>query len=182
MPKFLSCLPSRQSAAAQYDPLLPASTHLTNDADNQKTIASCIFCDVSRDKGFNIVYEDQELIAFHDRTPRAATHLLIIPRSHVASSVRQLTHEHLLLLDSMTALARTLVPSKPAPKLGFHIPPFSSVPHIHLHVFSGPHTFIGKFKYPVTTYAAGKGLGWFVTVEQARNTLERGETIGLGRC
>ncbi|OXC70871.1 hypothetical protein AYX13_00287 [Cryptococcus neoformans] len=182
MPKFLSCLPSRQSAAAQYDPLLPASTHLTNDADNQKTIASCIFCNVSRDKGFNIVYEDQELIAFHDRTPRAATHLLIIPRSHVASSVRQLTPEHLLLLDSMTALARTLVPPKPAPKLGFHIPPFSSVPHIHLHAFSGPHTFIGKFKYPVTTYAAGKGLGWFVTVEQARNTLERGGTIGLGRC
>lgn len=41
--------------------------------------------------------QDQDLIAFHDREPRAVTHLLIIPRSHVASSVRQLTREHLPL-------------------------------------------------------------------------------------
>ncbi|WVO19616.1 uncharacterized protein IAS62_000905 [Cryptococcus decagattii] len=182
MPNFLSCFPSRQSAAATYNPLLSTSNGTSNDADNQKTLASCVFCDVSREKGFNIVYEDQDLIAFHDREPRAVTHLLIIPRSHVASSVRQLTREHLPLLDSMTALAHTLVPSKPTPKLGFHIPPFSSVPHIHLHAFSGPHTFIGKFKYPVTTYAAGKGFGWFVTAEQAKSTLERGGTVGLGRC
>lgn len=234
MPNFLSCFPSRQSAAAQYDPLSSTSNGTSNDADNQKTLASCVFCDVSREKGFNIVYEvhnlifclrtdvctmrecmaellsfscpifavqDQDLIAFHDREPRAITHLLIIPRSHVASSVRQLTREHLPLrtlqpqtqtvhqklitnisVDSMTALAHTLVPSKPTPKLGFHIPPFFSVPHIHLHVFSGPHTFIGKFKYPVTTYAAGKGFGWFVTAEQVKSTLERGGTIGLGRC
>jgi hypothetical protein len=27
----------------------------------------CIFCDVSKEKGFGVVYEDAELIAFHDR-------------------------------------------------------------------------------------------------------------------
>ncbi|ALO60439.1 hypothetical protein CNC00705 [Cryptococcus deneoformans JEC21] len=113
MPKFLSCFPSQRSAAAQYDPLLPTSNDITNDADNhKKTIASCIFCDVSRDKDFNIVYEDQELIAFHDRTPRAVTHLLIIPRSHVASSVRQLTHEHLPLIQWPLYLAHLCPPNR----------------------------------------------------------------------
>ncbi|WVQ85624.1 hypothetical protein IAT38_007790 [Cryptococcus sp. DSM 104549] len=174
MPRFLSCLSSSEAPAAQYDQLLPGP-------GGDKVDPSCIFCSASRETGFNVVYEDDKLVAFHDRTPRARTHILIIPRAHAASSVRQLTPQQLPLLRSMITLAHTLVPPNPPPKLGFHIPPFSSVPHLHLHVFSGPHTFIGRFKYPVTSHKSGKGYGWFVTADQVERALESGGKITLGR-
>lgn len=42
----------------------------------------CIFCDVSREKGFNIVLQDDTFVAFHDRSPAAQVHLLVVPRQH----------------------------------------------------------------------------------------------------
>lgn len=99
----------------------------------------------------------------------------------------------------------------PVLKSGFHIPPFSSVPHLHLHVFVMPHTFVGRLKYPIANSASasrgdtvkpdgghlrgrgrgdggegeeegrGKGWSWFVTAEQTMGILARGGTVGLGR-
>lgn len=66
-------------------------------------------------------------------------------------------------------------------KLGFHIPPFSSVHHLHLHVLVPPFTRMGKLQYPVRTGRdGGKTWSWFVTPEQAISILESGGTIGLG--
>ncbi|KAG2186198.1 hypothetical protein INT43_002636 [Umbelopsis isabellina] len=53
----------------------------------------CVFCDVTTEKGFNIVYEDNDLIAFHDRAPGAKSHILIIPRKHVGT-VKDLGRQH----------------------------------------------------------------------------------------
>ncbi|WWC68395.1 uncharacterized protein I206_102321 [Kwoniella pini CBS 10737] len=171
MPTFLSCFPSKQSQITEEDALIRSSTKSDE----------CIFCNVSKGVGFNVIYEDEELIAFHDRTPRAKIHLLIIPRHHIASSVRELRKQHIPLLNSMINLAITLIPNSSIPKMGFHIPPFSSVPHLHLHVFSGKHTFIGKFKYPISGSNDHKGYGWFVTPNQVLNTLHQGKTVGTGR-
>lgn len=92
MPRFLECFPTKRNLD-EYDQLdgIPASKRPV-----------CIFCDVSVDKGFKVVLQvsralssagqaltkgqDHQLIAFHDRSPRAKTHLLIIPRSHVGAS------------------------------------------------------------------------------------------------
>ncbi|WRT65930.1 uncharacterized protein IL334_002881 [Kwoniella shivajii] len=174
MPKFLSCLPTKRDLSDE---------SLLAENGNTKVIKGCTFCDVSVEKGFGVIHEDDGLIAFHDRTPRATIHLLIIPRLHEVSSVRQLTKAHLPLVRSMINVAHSLVPESPPPKMGFHIPPFSSVPHLHLHVFSGEHTFIGKLKYPITgnRRQSEKGLGWFVTAEQVEHTLQNGRTVGLGR-
>ncbi|WVW80392.1 hypothetical protein I302_102373 [Kwoniella bestiolae CBS 10118] len=172
MPSFASCFPSRSTSDPldSFDPLVSSSA----------TVKGCVFCGASREKGFGIVHADDELIAFHDRTPRATVHLLIIPRRHVVSSVRELRNEHLTLLNSMRSLALTLV-SSPS-KMGFHVPPFSSVPHLHLHVFSGKHTFIGRFKYPISRREKGeKGLGWFVTLDQVEKIIQNGGTVNLGR-
>ncbi|WWC88129.1 uncharacterized protein L201_003033 [Kwoniella dendrophila CBS 6074] len=193
MPKFFSCSPTKSNSTTIEDSdslLLRSNGNNIND----KLSKQCIFCDVSKDKGFNVIYEDNRLIAFHDRTPRADIHLLIIPRNHTVSSVEQLRKEHIPLIQSMRLLANDLIPTKPTTspttssiptKMGFHIPPFSSVPHLHLHVFSGKHTFIGKFKYPISTSTSkpgGKGTSWFVTVDQVENILQSGGTIGLGRA
>ncbi|KLT45610.1 HIT-like protein [Cutaneotrichosporon oleaginosum] len=132
---------------------------------------------------------DAELIAFRDRWPRAAGHLLVIPRQHIGP-VLDLTREHvgLKLLESLAALdltrmkERGLALAPGATKLGFHIPPFSSVHHIHLHVFTPPFTTLGKLMYPVRQHAHGKGWSWFVSVDQAITVLERGDRIRLRRC
>lgn len=46
----------------------------------------CIFCKiVARELPSNIVYEDEDVLGFHDIQPQAPVHLLFIPKKHVAS-------------------------------------------------------------------------------------------------
>jgi hypothetical protein len=81
----------------------------------------------------------------------------------------------------MARLGTTLTSNATGLKMGFHIPPFSSVHHLHLHVLVPPYNFRGKFKYPAR-YKSGKekGWSWFVAVDQVQTILERGQRIGLG--
>jgi histidine triad (HIT) family protein len=49
------------------------------------TIKECIFCGISRGAvEADILYRDEQLMVFKDANPEAPTHLLIIPRRHVA--------------------------------------------------------------------------------------------------
>lgn len=44
---------------------------------------NCVFCDIIRKEApADIFYEDDEVIVFHDRSPRSPTHLLICPKKH----------------------------------------------------------------------------------------------------
>lgn len=48
--------------------------------------ADCLFCKiVAGDIPSSKVYEDDDLFAFDDITPQAPTHVLIVPRRHIAS-------------------------------------------------------------------------------------------------
>lgn len=79
----------------------------------------------------------------------------------------------------MTARAHALRPE--ATKLGFHIPPFSSVHHLHLHVLVPPFTAFGKVQYPVREgVSGGKRWTWFVTPDQVISILENGGRVELG--
>lgn len=49
-------------------------------------MADCIFCKIaSKDIPSKTVYEDDEIIVFHDLEPQAPVHVLIIPKKHIAS-------------------------------------------------------------------------------------------------
>jgi hypothetical protein len=82
-------------------------------------------------------------------------------------------------------LARSLSDSPtPTLKSGFHIPPFSSVPHLHLHVFVLPHTFIGRFKYPLSerTAAQANMRGSSQGKPDDRGEVGLGQLAGQGRA
>lgn len=44
----------------------------------------CVFCKIiKKEVDSKIVFEDQELIAFHDIHPQAPIHILILPKQHI---------------------------------------------------------------------------------------------------
>jgi len=48
--------------------------------------SDCLFCRiVNREIPASIVYEDDRVLAFNDIDPQAPTHVLIVPKRHVAS-------------------------------------------------------------------------------------------------
>ncbi len=59
------------------DPSARAAAPTTTDEPN------CIFCNPTVEKGFRVVLEDTRFVAFHDRSPAAELHLLVVPRRHV---------------------------------------------------------------------------------------------------
>ncbi len=47
-------------------------------------MSDCIFCKIiSKEIPANVVYEDEKILAFHDLSPVAPQHVLIIPKVHI---------------------------------------------------------------------------------------------------
>ena len=47
----------------------------------------CIFCKIiSGDIPSNKVYEDDQILAFHDIAPQAPVHIIVIPKQHIQSA------------------------------------------------------------------------------------------------
>ncbi len=64
----------------------------------------CIFCKIAAGEiPAKIVHEDEHVVVFHDIQPAAETHLLLIPRAHIAS-LEQLRPEHDALMAHMLRL------------------------------------------------------------------------------
>ena len=69
-------------------------------------MSECLFCRIARGEiPAQRVAESQKAIAFRDIAPQAPTHVLLIPREHVADSAAQLGESHAALLGEMFALA-----------------------------------------------------------------------------
>ncbi|KAK9855118.1 hypothetical protein WJX84_012214 [Apatococcus fuscideae] len=119
-------------------------------------LGSCPFCDIARNRpaSTRILWESESLLAFGDRTPAAKEHLLVIPKRHIPT-VKSLTGDDYSLVQSMAQAGQNLIRTR-APgcgeKYGFHVPPFNSIDHLHLHCFAMPHIPAWKgIKYVAST-------------------------------
>ena len=47
----------------------------------------CIFCKIAnKEIPSNIIYEDDKVVAFHDLSPQAPVHFLVIPKEYIKSA------------------------------------------------------------------------------------------------
>jgi histidine triad (HIT) family protein len=103
----------------------------------------CLFCEiVSGRVPSRVAYQDENVLAFHDITPKAPTHILLIPKKHV-TSLLELTPEDDALVGSLVRRARDLAKELGFAERGFRLV-FNagadagySVFHIHLHLLGG---------------------------------------------
>lgn len=109
--------------------------------------SDCIFCKIAEGSiPSRKVYEDGELVAFHDIHPWAPVHFLMVPKAHIPS-LAQVGPEHAVLLGRMMTLAPRLAVQegcRPYPEGGFRVVVNTGrdggqeVQHLHIHVFGGP--------------------------------------------
>ena len=104
---------------------------------------NCIFCKIVQGQiPAQIVYEDEELLAFNDIHPKAPLHLLIIPRAHIVS-LQEVGAAHAQILGKMLVLAPKLARENGSPD-GFRTiintgrVGGQEVYHLHVHVLGGP--------------------------------------------
>ncbi len=103
----------------------------------------CLFCSIADgEKDADLVYEDDQIIAFHDINPQAPTHLLIVPREHI-ETIDDLEDHHRDLAGSLILRARRLAREYDLETEGYRLVfncqegAGQSVWHIHLHLLGG---------------------------------------------
>jgi histidine triad (HIT) family protein len=103
----------------------------------------CIFCRiVAGEVPSDIVYQDADFLAFRDVSPQAPTHVLIIPKTHIASSAK-LTGGQQELAGRLIILAKNLAKKEGIARGGYRLvincgPEGGQVvPHLHLHLIGG---------------------------------------------
>ena len=103
----------------------------------------CLFCKIAAGSiPANLVYQDEHLVAFRDINPVAPTHILLIPRRHVASleDTRDGDREllgGLLLAASQLARAEGLAASGYRLVTNTGAGAGQSVLHLHCHLIGG---------------------------------------------
>lgn len=111
----------------------------------------CLFCKIIAKKiPSKIVYEDDDIFAFHDINPWAPVHFLVIPKLHIPS-LAQLTPAHIGLMGRMMTLIPQLALQQgcnPYPDGGFRVVTNTGkegaqeVHHMHFHVMGGPRPWL----------------------------------------
>jgi histidine triad (HIT) family protein len=103
----------------------------------------CIFCKiVSGDIPANVVYRDDDVVAFEDIKPVAPTHLLIIPTRHIPS-IRDLGADDGPVLLDLVNIANRLAKEREIHDQGFRLNINAgpnggqTVYHLHLHLIGG---------------------------------------------
>jgi histidine triad (HIT) family protein len=105
-------------------------------------MSNCLFCKIARGEiPCRKVYEDDEVLAFHDINPVAPVHFMLIPKLHLAS-LADADESHAALLAKMLLLAPKLAKEQGLDN-GFRTVINTGsgggqeVFHLHVHVIGG---------------------------------------------
>ena len=106
-------------------------------------MSDCLFCKIAAGEiPSNKVYEDDTVLAFRDINPQAPTHILVIPKAHVADSAAQITSENSATVAHCFEVIAKIAAQEGLTD-GFRVITNSgadagqTVPHLHFHVLAG---------------------------------------------
>jgi histidine triad (HIT) family protein len=106
-------------------------------------VQDCIFCKIVRGEiPSRKVYEDDEILAFHDIQPQAPVHFMLVPKQHIAS-LADAGSAVAPVLGRIMALTGRLAREQGSPD-GFRVIVNTGrigrqdVMHLHVHVVGGP--------------------------------------------
>lgn len=103
----------------------------------------CIFCKIIKGEiPSKKVYEDDKILAFHDISPMAPTHVVIIPKTHIPSA-NALTEENSDVISHIYVTAAKIAKDLGISESGYRIvnncgaDGGQTVFHIHFHLLGG---------------------------------------------
>ncbi len=106
-------------------------------------MTDCLFCRiVLRQVPASIVYEDQRVLAFNDINPQAPTHVLVIPKRHIAS-LNEAGVEEDQIIGELVRRAAAIARERGLADAGFRTvfntnrEAGQTVFHVHLHLLGG---------------------------------------------
>ncbi len=106
-------------------------------------MTDCLFCKI-RDGEIpaDIIYQDDDVMAFDDVNPQAPTHLLIIPKKHL-STVNDIEPTDELMMGKLFSAAKKIAAEKGISDDGYRLvintneQAGQTVFHIHMHFLAG---------------------------------------------
>jgi histidine triad (HIT) family protein len=102
-------------------------------------MTECIFCKIAKGE-FNtaFLYEDDQIAAFHDITPQAPVHVLIIPKIH-AASIKDISDPLLIghMFNTAKKIAQDLNLNSYRLVINTGEDAGQTVFHLHLHLLGG---------------------------------------------
>lgn len=106
-------------------------------------MSDCLFCKMAAGEITpDIVYQDEDILAFRDINPKAPTHILIIPKKHIAS-VAEAQAEDVAVLGKIQLVAAQLAEKFGLTAEGFRLVSNAGknagqeVFHLHYHLIGG---------------------------------------------
>lgn len=106
-------------------------------------MADCIFCKIiNKEIKADVVYEDQDVLAFSDIAPQAPVHILVIPKKHI-EKLSDIKGADFALLEKIYKVIGKIVEEKQLAKAGYRVvvndgqAAGQAVFHVHFHVLSG---------------------------------------------
>ena len=106
-------------------------------------MSDCLFCKiVNGDIPADIVYQDDDVLAFKDLSPQAPHHFLCIPKQHI-STLNDLDEQHASIAGKLTLAAAKIAKQLGVDEQGYRVvmncnaDGGQTVFHIHMHFLAG---------------------------------------------
>ncbi len=106
-------------------------------------MSDCLFCKmVAGEIAADVVYEDDDVLAFRDINPQAPTHVLVIPKEHLAT-INDLNSADAQIMGRLFLAAKKVAEQEGIAEVGYRTvmncneDAGQTVFHIHLHVLGG---------------------------------------------
>ena len=103
----------------------------------------CIFCKIAASEiDSDIVYQTDDVVAFRDLNPQAPTHILIIPRHHIAT-INDLEQADAEVIGQLYLAAKEIAAQEGFSEPGYRVVmncnagAGQTVFHVHLHLLGG---------------------------------------------